>query len=244
MLSLHKIIKSVRTLESGFYRVPLQPLVLVTEDETQKDDEGYGSEPEQETLIVDGEAERIVQVAREEAQKILNQAYLEAEAAKEDAFRRGVEEGASESGKLLDEARELMACVSAIREEIIKSSEPQVIELSLQIAKQLIKTSVLIEPELIKEIVADAVSLLAGDESIMVKVNPDDLSICRLHKDFFRELLTDGASIKFLPSDETEKGSCTVQGQFTLVESFLQERFKILSNALLKEASHATRQAD
>ena len=243
---MHRIIKSGSTLESGYYRVPLQQLVLVTEDKRREiEDYGdLGKAPFNQDLNADDEAEVIIKEAREKAQQILSQANLEAEAVKDEAFRSGLEEGSRESGKLLEEARELIACAGMIREEIIKSAEPQVIELALKIARSLVKTNLLVEPELIKDIVAEAISILAGDENIMVKVNPDDLSICRANKDFFRELLTDGSSIKFLPSEEVEKGNCTVQGQFALVESLLQERFEVLRNALLKEASYATRQAD
>ncbi|RJX27867.1 MAG: hypothetical protein C4554_03670 [Dethiobacter sp.] len=239
---MYKIIKSDRTLESGFYKVPLQQPAVAAEDENPpaEDDEILTEAPEDEGYGAHDEAEKIVKEAEEKAQQILRQAHMEAGALKEEALRRGLEEGNRERERLLEEARELMASVRQIREEIIKFAEPQVVELSLRIAKSLIKTSLLFEPGIIKDIVAEAISLLAGDESIIVRVNPEDLGVCRAHKVFFQELLTDDASIKFLPSEEVEKGSCTVQGQYALVESSLQERFNVLREALLKEAKYAT----
>ncbi len=73
---------------------------------------------------------------------------------------------------------------------------------------------------------------MAGEEKVLIKVNPIDVKICRQHKDFFRTFLTEDAGIKFLPDEEIPPGSCRAYGQYSLVESFLQERFNLVKETL------------
>jgi len=231
---LYKIIKSDYTQESGFCNVPLQQLPVLADDESSFAP-GISGMPAK----VDSEARKLIKEARSEAEEILRQAKVDAEAMKAEAFKKGLEESSKERISLLEEARDVLAAAAQMRIKILSSAEPQVVELALSIAGHLLHTRIHIDPELIKDVVAEAILMLASGESIVVRVNPRDLSVCRSHKEIFQELLADGASIKFLPSEEVKKGDCTVQGQYALVESFLQERFNHIRDALLKEAAYA-----
>ena len=235
---MYRIIKSERAREAGIYRINLKNLAHdsdVTMESRNNPDDGSGIR-QGEICKNDGE---ILQAARQQAGEILAEARLEGEELREEALTRAREESSREREELLQKAREVIHTASRVRQEVIRSAEPQVVELALKVAKSILKTSVLIEPGLIKDIVAEAVSLLAGEESIIVKVNPGDLSTCREEKDFFKDLLAEDAGIRFLPSEDVEKGCCIVQGQFSRVESILEDRFKILQDKLLEEAKNA-----
>lgn len=230
------IIKSARTLEFGYYQLPLKSVsyeAIAAANDVLCDEKRGQNDPSAED-----EADKIIKDAQQRAQEIISQAQLEAELLKEQAIQKGLAEIEGKREALLGDVQTLLANAQHVREEIIRYAEPQVVELSLQIAKALIKTSLFVEADLIIEIVAEAISLLAGEESIMVKVNPEDLAVCREHKLYFQEQLADDGLIKILPSAAVGKGSCVVQGQYAVVEAFLEERFNILRDALLKEASH------
>lgn len=233
-------IKSNRTRDMGTYKIPLQRLAVVFDEDGMPQTE---AEKEAQSFPEEGgshnAAAKILEEARQKAVTIVQEGYAAAEKLKQEAYIKGLEEGRAEQEQRLLEAKELVTSATLIRQEIIRAVEPQVVELSLKIAKTLLKTSVILEADLIRDIVAEAISLLAGEESIIVKVNPQDLAVCRNQKDFFKDLLTEDAAIRFLPSEGVEKGSCIVQGQFSLVESNLEERFQVLQEKLLEEAKNA-----
>ncbi|MCR3920894.1 MAG: FliH/SctL family protein [Firmicutes bacterium] len=233
------IIKSARTLESGFYKIPFKS--VDNKDSTSVDVATRVDADESNDTNAMDEAQKIVQDAKQAAQEILSHALLDAEKVRQEAILKGQEEINRKRDALLEEARTILVNAKLVREKIIKVAEPQVIELSFLIARALIRTSLFLEKDVIKDIVAEAILLLSGEESIMVKVNPDDLTVCREHKFYFQEELTDDASIKILPSEDVVKGSCIVQGQYAFVESFLENRFITLREALLKEANDDTR---
>lgn len=238
---MHKIIKSNRSQDSGTYTIPLQKLAVVSDEDTtlheegQEGTEGTMDSPDDPLKM----KKKILAEARQQAGNMLQEAQVEAEKLKKEAMLLGREEGRQEHEQLLQVAQDIMATVTQARGEIIRSAEPQVVELAIKMARSLLKTSVLLEPDLIKDIAAEAISLLAGEDSIVVKVNPQDLNSCRTQKDFFKEFLAEEANLRFLPSEDVAKGCCIVQGQFALVESCLEERFKILEKLLLEETKNA-----
>ena len=233
---MSKIIKSGLAKDAGIYRIPLQKLVIGDECEPAPENEP--------ALVVEdepSEADIIIQEAEEAARRILISARNEAEALKKKAEQSAREMLFKERENLLDELRETISLAKRMRSEVIRVAEPQVVELSLMIAQALIKTSLLIKPELIRDIVANAISVLDAEESLIVRVNPDDLEMCRSYKGYLRELMADGTSIKILASEDVQKGGCIVQGEFALIESCLETRFNILKSALLEEAEYVSR---
>lgn len=237
-----KIIKSGSSLEAGLYRIPLQSLVTAQDtDEVSQEEELALSEPQQEQADdAKAEAEQILEAAKQEAQAILDQAEATAVELKTEALEQASAEGQVQKEQLVVDAQKLVVEAQYLREEMLRLVEPQVVELSLQIAEAILKTSVSVNVDVIKEVVAEAISLLAGEDSIIVQVNPADIGICRSYKETLVDLLADEAAIKFVPAPEVARGNCIVQGEYALVEANIQDRFSLLQQAMLKEINHAT----
>ncbi len=224
-----KIHKALCTRESGAYQMPL---VLLSE-------EGKKEVGKEETVLPTNPAE-LLKKAKSEALNMLEEAKRKALKLQEDAYSEGFNQGKKEGMVSIEEEREILLAeaeeilleAGRLRKMIIKSAEPQVVELSLQVAQTLLHVKLKTEKKLIVDIVAEIMILLAGEEKVLVKVNPSDIKACRQNKDFFRTFLTEDAGIKFLPDDEIPLGSCRAYGQYSLVESFLQERFDLVKDTL------------
>jgi flagellar biosynthesis/type III secretory pathway protein FliH len=228
---LNNIFKAPLTRESGVYKVPLQ---ILTVEEFEGSNGGNGSagcDHDDPLAAEKWEAEEIIRRAEKEAEDLRNAAYIH-------ALNQGKEEGQKiarqESEKLLEQAHEALTGALKLRETIIKSAEIQVLELAFQVAETLLYAKLEADRNVILNIVSQAISLTVGEENIAVKVNPADFPVCRQNKDFFLEFLTEEARMKFSPDEEIPRGSCRVQAQHSLVESFLQERLETMKRALLK----------
>jgi flagellar assembly protein FliH len=185
--------------------------------------------------------------ARDEARRIRAAAIQEAENLKQkafaDAFQQGREEGLAaareQMAAFIAEARQMLASAEKIRREIIKSAEPQVLELALLMAETLLNAKLATDRKAILGVVTAALAQVAGEEAVVVRVNPDDYAVCRDHRDSLPGFLADDAGLKFIFDESIPRGSCRVQSKNGQVESMLSERFEILKRALLGEAENA-----
>ncbi len=182
------------------------------------------------------EALRIVAAAIQEAENLKQKAFTE-------AFQQGREEGLAaareQMAALIAEAREVLSSAGKIRGEIIRSAEPQVLELALLLAETLLHAKLAIDRRAILGVVAEALAQVAGEEAVMVRVNPDDYAVCRDHRDSFPGFLDDDTGLRFIFDESIPRGSCRVQSKNGQVESILKDRFEILKRALLGEAENA-----
>lgn len=236
---MYKIIKSAVAREAGYYKVPLRQLVI---EEVQEKEEPVPVEPEEnepagptaEELME--EARQTLAEAREEAARILEAARAEAEAVLNRASETARQEEKSAREKAAAELKDAVLLGDEIRRELIRTAEAQVLELTLKIAESMIKSSLLIAPGIIKDVVARTLRVLEKEESLTVLVHPDDLEACRAHKDEWMELLDRETTVRILPSDEVARGGCIVQGEYARVESSLEEQFRLVREALMEEA--------
>lgn len=242
---MYKIIKSAVARETGYYKVPLRQLII-EEEAPPKQEEPPVLEPEEkepegptaEELLA--EARQALEEAQEEADRILAAARAEAESILAKARETAQEELAAAREKAAAELKSAVTLGDEIRKELIRTAEMQVLELTLAIAETLVKDSPLVAPEIIKDIVARSLCVLEKEESLTVFVNPEDLEACRAFKDQWMELLDRETTVRILPSAEVKRGGCIVQGQYARVESCLEEQFRRVKEALLKEAGHGT----
>lgn len=229
------IIKSSLAMEAGFYKVPFRNFAAEKPPAAKP---FFADAPmEQMTRPAEEEGEKLLAGARREAEDILARARHDAHQIIEDAQKAAVE-ARREGEQLLAQCRDQLKTAVRIRKELICSAEEQVVELSIHIARRLVKSAVLLEPAVIRGIVAEAVSLAAGDGEITVTVNPSDLAFCRDNPPYFPGEPADNAGIKFLAAADVARGSCIVQGRYTRVESILEERFSLLREALMAEVRH------
>ena len=185
--------------------------------------------------------------AREEARQIMAGAVREAEMLKQgafaEAFLQGREEGLAaareQMAALITEAREALETAGEMRREIIRSAEPQVLELAVLMAEALLHAKLATDRTAILGVVAEALAQVAGEEAVMVRVSPDDYAVCREHRESFPGFLEEDSSLKFIFDETVPRGSCRVQSKNGQVESMLKERFETLKRALLGETENA-----
>ncbi|UNC91745.1 FliH/SctL family protein [Candidatus Contubernalis alkaliaceticus] len=240
---MNKVIKAPR--ESGVCQIPLKKekeIEKPVEPSGQEKDEGENGAPSPDNMSF-----QLLEEARQEVKAIINKAESEAKSLQEAAYKKGLETGQAEGmaavqrkeEKILKDARDVLTQTVKLREMVLQAAESQVVELALKIAEALIHKKLETEKNFVVDIVAEALALVVGEESIMVKVNPNDLKTCSKYKDFFQDIISEGAKFKLLQDENVPQGSCRVFTQDSLVESFLDERFKALKEALLKEADNA-----
>jgi flagellar assembly protein FliH len=151
------------------------------------------------------------------------------ERAREQAYRDGVEAGRREAGALLqrerDDLRALVEGLNELLENMEQRLANEVLSISLELAKLIVRAGVRVKPELVLSVVQDAVASLPGvGEPVTLLLNPADAAL-------LRALAQADPAFPALPWKVTEdphieRGGCKLETPSTEVDGTLETRWR------------------
>lgn len=159
------------------------------------------------------------------------------EQARQEGYQAGRAEGyAAGMHDAALEAARLGAVADAFADELARADETisqQVLDLSLDFARAILKTALAVQPELVLPIVKEAVRYLPGmQHAALLYLHPDDTVLVRDkigdHLEKLGWLLADDA--------ELERGSCRVETANNQIDAALPTRWHRLAAALGKDS--------
>ncbi|MGE5415971.1 MAG: FliH/SctL family protein [Acidobacteriota bacterium] len=190
------------------------------------------------------EAMAIISDAREEAQELHNAALEEINNFREQSISQGYQEGWQRAVQENEETRTRAIAESermideALKERlsILNSSEETMVRLVMAISRKIIEKEVEQNPDIIVNLVRNALDLLSDAETVKVLVSPRDFEILVQEK---VNLTTpgQGTSTVNLQSDpRVAAGGCVVESDMGLVDARLETRISNIENTLLEVA--------
>lgn len=156
-----------------------------------------------------------------------------AEAIEREAYERGFEAG-EKAGFSLGEQKALVLVekletiigeLSSLKETLIKELEPQIVELSLSIARKIILKELTTNPDEIVEITKEALTKLGRAGQITIKINPFLHDLFMKHKP---ELLDIHPDLVFDVDSSVSQNGSVVIGQAEEVVTDVDEQLKNL----------------
>lgn len=153
----------------------------------------------------------------------------EVERMREQAYHEGVEAGRREAGALLqqqrDELRALIEGVNELLENMEQRLANEVLSISLELAKLIVRAGVRVKPELVLSVVHDAIASLPGvGEHVTLLLNPADAAL-------LRQLAQGDPSLpaltwKIMEDAHIERGGCKLETPSTEVDGTLETRWR------------------
>ncbi len=174
-------------------------------------------------------AAQIIAAAREEADRIREQAYREGFEA---GFRDGVARGEESARDIMERARAVLAAAEAERTATINRLEKEILELAQEIARRIVAVELKTNQEVVLAITKEALTLVRDRPHVLVLVHPDDLAICQQARQQFEALLPDNAVLRILPDPGVERGGCIVDTGEGVVDATLASRWAMLLEEL------------
>ena len=98
-------------------------------------------------------------------------------------FQHGVDEGKTQQGEILQQAKQTLEEAYRVAEQIIQESEPTLIELAISIAQKILNKELETDPNSIKNITQEALKNVNEFESIVLNVNPNYFAYLQGAKD-------------------------------------------------------------
>lgn len=184
------------------------------------------------SLEAKGKAETIIAEAEEDARKIRERAQKvlsEVEAVREKAVKEGLAAG---EAKGLSQVTEKLLRLEAMREKFYKEAEDEIIKLVMAMAEKVIGKIVEERPDVIRDVVRQALERSLGDR-ITVRVNPKDHKTIMSQNMEFKDVLDRTKRLHFKEDETVAKGGCIVETEVGTIDAQIETQMEAIRKALI-----------
>jgi flagellar biosynthesis/type III secretory pathway protein FliH len=180
-----------------------------------------------------GIAKEIIENAKKEAQKILDSANEEGKSITDKGYHDGYQFGFAQVNSEIEILRTVQKEMQQLNTEIIQDSEEKVVELVKLITEKLFVNGLALDANILKDIVARAISEASRLGNLKVYLNPDDLN--KLKK-LWRETELDynGQKIQLASNNEVLPGGCFIEGEFGSVDARIKTKLERVIDTIVE----------
>jgi len=175
-----------------------------------------------EQLMADAEA--AAKKIRDHAQKVLAEVEVVREKARREGFAAGEAKGLSQVTKKL-------VHLETTKEKFYKEAEGEIVKLVIAIAEKVIGKIAEERPEVIRDVVRQALERSIGDR-ITVRVNPEDYKTITAGNYDFREVLDRTKRLHYKEDETVAKGGCIVETEVGTIDAQLETQMEAIRKAL------------
>lgn len=233
------------------------PVENEKEKQEEREEEVPTISPEEEREAILQEARREAQSIREEAKKkskalmqdaqnkaqnLKKEAQKRADRLQDEARKKGLENGQKEGKKaFLKKSRELMNRLEVSLQEIdhrMKNYEEEystkVTELSLGIAKEVIRREVEEDPSVVMQVTREALSSMNGVAEAVIRVNWKDLEVMKEARDELLSAFKGLRRVDFQVDEDLEPGGTVIETPQGGIDASIATRFNKIKERLLE----------
>ncbi len=164
---------------------------------------------------------------------LISRAREEAEAIRETAAQEGYQEGLNSAHADIAEIKEALGVFFSAKQEVYDEIAPDILEISLDIAKKIIKKEMQEDPQILIDNIKEILKGLSKEETkIMLKVNPLQADILR--QEIPQAVSSAGleAKVIIIPDDNTMEGGCLVTTTNGVIDATIETQLSIISEVL------------
>ena len=147
-------------------------------------------------------------------------------------YEKGLKDGENEVRARLGRFEKIMMELEKYREKKIDELMPQIIELSLEIAKKIVHREIDLDRSIIMHVAQDAIKKVGEKEGdIVIKVNPLDYEVIIANIDVLKEE-AGVKSVTIEPVASIAPGGCYIETKTSEIDANVEEQIKEVTNAI------------
>ena len=180
----------------------------------------------------------LLQNARDEAARIIEQAEENAAIIRQVAEEKGVHEGnqkiesmvAERVSEMRDRLAGTIESISGLSSEITAGSETGMVELALQIAKKIVGREVAVDREIILTVVKTSLAKLHNRSVAIIHLNPEDFAFV----DAQRQRIGFRGALELIEDPTISMGGCLVHTETGEIDARIESQFDEIAHGLLE----------
>lgn len=163
---------------------------------------------------------------------LISRAQEEAGIIKDSAAKEGYKAGIEQAKEDIQQMKNAMENFLNAKQEVFEYIAPDILEISIDVAKKIVKHEIEQNPELILETILDVLKTISRDESkISLKVNPTQLGLAKANLPEIISSLGLETKINIIADDTIEIGSCIVLTSNGIVDATIDTQLEIIKEA-------------
>lgn len=188
------------------------------------------------------EADDIIAKAKAEAAKILADAHDEEQKIKSEAseqgykngYNEGCASGEEEMNRLIERLHKMIEAVMLRREEILKETEQQIVELVILMTRKVVKIISETQKTTIMSNVLAALKKVRTRGEVTLHVNVEDLKLTTANVSEFIKRVENVDGIKVVEDSTVEKGGCIVETDFGAIDARISSQLSELEDKIME----------
>ncbi len=164
---------------------------------------------------------------------LISRAQEEADTIKETAAKEGYRAGIEQAEVDINALRAKIADFVSAKKEVFEYIAPDILEISVDIARKIIKKEVEQDPQIILDSIVEVMRTISKEESrITVKVNPLQADLVKTELPEYISSMGVDAKITVIADDTIEEGGCILNTNNGIVDASLDTQLDIIREAL------------
>lgn len=164
---------------------------------------------------------------------LISRAKEEANSIREAAVKEGYQDGLKDAKADIERIRDSIDVFFNAKQEVYESIAPDVLEISLDIAKKIIKKEMHENPEILLENIKDILSGLSKEETkIMLKVNPTQVAMLKQEVPEAVSAAGLEAKVIIIPDENIMEGGCMMTTTNGVTDATIESQLAIISEVL------------
>jgi flagellar assembly protein FliH len=164
---------------------------------------------------------------------LISRAREEADAIKQAAAKEGYQEGLEAAKSDIASLREAVEVFYNAKQEVYENIAPDILEISFDIAKKIIKKESIDNPEIILENIKDIMKGLSKEESkITLRVAPSQAAITKQNVPEIASSLGLEVKITVMADESVMEGGCVLTTTNGVIDATIESQLEIISEVL------------
>ena len=164
---------------------------------------------------------------------LISRAREEAQSIKESAAKEGYEVGISQAKADIENLRNSLGAFMSAKQEVFDYISPDLLEISVDIAKKIIKKELQQDPTIILENIVELLKGLSKEETkVTLRVNPEQAMLLKQKIPEIVEMAGSEAKVNIISDENITLGGCMVTTTNGIIDATIETQVSIISEAL------------
>ena len=193
-------------------------------------------------IIEDAEiqARKQVENAKIEAERMIKEAELRVTEIEQEAYNKGYKEGRDagykdgeeEVKRLISRLGDIISAAIDVRNEIIESSEKQIMNIILLIARKIIKDETRERKGIVLNQIREALKKIRDKEEIIIRVNLEDLELTTAHKEEFMQMVEGLRKVRIFEDNRVDRGGAIIEVDIGAIDARISTQLEEIENRI------------
>ena len=164
---------------------------------------------------------------------LISRAREEAQTIKESAAKEGYQAGLEQASEDISEVKNAITAFLSAKQEVFEYIAPDILEISVDIAKKIIKREIQQDPSLILNNILEILKGLSKEETkIPLRVNPQQVALLKTELPELMSTAGLDAKVLVVPDEELMEGGCMVTTTNGVIDATIETQLSVISEAL------------